>query len=452
MNLLPPSIRGRLLLSLLAAAAAIWTAAGVKAYRDALHEVDELLDAHLAQSAALLLAQSGDLDQIDTEHLPLLHKYARRVAFQVWEDGDKLLLHSLNAPNTRLSARDDGFADERIGDRRWRVYSVWSDDLLIQVAEEDRARIAIARGVGRNLILPLLLGLPLLGALIAWSVQRSLRPLVDLSVQLGRRAPDHLAPLLIADDTPSELRPLVDRLNGLLARLSDSFEAERRITADVAHELRTPIAGLKAQAQVAQRAASDAEREQALHKVIQACDRAARLIDQLLTLARLEPAHLRSSAGPVALRALAAQVVADLAPQALLRGVDLSVEGIEASVHGHADLLAILLRNLVDNAVRYSPDHTHVRVDIARDERGTHLQVVDQGPGIDASQHDKLGQRFQRLGRADLGGTGLGLSIARRIVELQGATLSFEAGDGGRGLRVVTTFAGPSAPSDHPQS
>lgn len=440
MSRLPRSIRGRLLLSLLTAAAAIWILTGVKAYRDALHEVDELLDAHLAQSAALLLAQSGDLDEIDTEHLPLLHKYARRVAFQVWEDGDKLLLHSLNAPNTRLSARDDGFADERIGNRRWRVYSVWSDDLLIQVAEEDRARAAIARGVGRNLILPLLLGLPLLGAMIGWSVQRSLRPLVDLSAQVGRRAPDHLAPLLIADDMPSELRPLVDRLNVLLARLSASFEAERRITADVAHELRTPIAGLKAQAQVVQRAASDAEREQALHKVIRACDRAARLIDQLLILARLEPAHLRSSGGPVELRALAASIAADLAPQALQRGIELSVEGADAPVHGYADLLAVLLRNLVDNAVRYSPDHTHVRIRVTSDQGSTRLQVIDQGPGIDASQHDKLGQRFQRLGRADLGGTGLGLSIARRIAALHGATLGFDTGDAARGLCVTVSF------------
>lgn len=437
---LPRSIRGRLLLSLLTAAAVIWTLTGAKAYRDALHEVDELLDAHLAQSAALLVAQSGDLDEIDTEHLPLLHKYSRRVAFQVWGDGDKLLLHSLNAPNTPLSSRDDGFADERVDGRRWRVYSVWSDDLLIQVAEEDHARIAIARGVGRNLVLPLLLGLPLLGALIAWSVQRSLRPLIGLSVQVGRRAPDHLSPLIVADDTPTELRPLVDRLNTLLARLSDSFEAERRITADVAHELRTPIAGLKAQAQVAQRAASDAEREQALHKVVLACDRAARLIDQLLILARLEPAHLRSSAGPVELRALAANIVASLAPQALQRGIELSVEGDEASVHGHADLLAVLLRNLVDNAVRYSPDHTHVRIRVARDDGCTRLQVIDQGPGIDAGQHDMLGQRFQRLGRADLGGTGLGLSIARRIAELHGANLSFDAGDNARGLRVTTSF------------
>lgn len=437
---MPRSIRARLLLSLLATTALIWMAAAGLAYRDALHEVDELLDAHLAQAATLLVAQGGELGEIDTEHAPLLHKYSRGVAFQVWENGRKLLLHSTNAPNTRLSRRDKGFADERIDGRRWRVYSVWSDELLIQVAEEDRARAAIAHGVSRNLILPLLVGLPLLGALIAWSVRRHLRPLSVLSAEVGRRAPDHLAPLPLPDDLPAELVPLLMRLNTLLAQLSASFDAERRFTADAAHELRTPLAALKVQAQVAQRAATEAERSEALAKVLQAGDRAARLIDQLLTLARLEPAHLRHHADVVDLRALAASVTADLAPQALQRGIELAVDGGNARIDGHADLLAILLRNLVDNAIRYSPDHTRVRIGLRRSGHHVTLEVVDQGPGIAAELRDRLGQRFQRLGRADASGTGLGLSIAQRIAQLHGTQLQFADGDDGRGLRVHIRF------------
>lgn len=439
---MPRSIRSRLLVSLLAVSTVIWIASGVIAYREALHEVDELLDAHLAQSAALLVAQSGELDEIDTEHLPLLHKYGRRVAFQVWEEGRTLRLHSLNAPNMRLSMRDQGFADERIDGRRWRVFSIWQDDLLIQVAEESGARKAIARGVGRGLVLPLLVGLPLLGVLIAWTVTRALRPLGELSNEVGRRAPEQLAALQVSADTPAELRPLIARLNLLFAQLTQSFEAERRFTADAAHELRTPLAALKAQAQVAQRAATDAERQQALSKVIQACDRTARLIDQLLTLARLEPAHWRDRSARVDLHALATGVVADLAPQALQRGIELVLEGGEAAVDGHADLLVVLLRNLVDNAIRYSPDRSQVRVRATREPQGAQLHVIDEGAGIEPAQRKRLGQRFQRLGRADVEGTGLGLSIVRRIADLHGAALGFNDGPDGRGLDVALTFGG----------
>ncbi|MEQ1439113.1 ATP-binding protein [Fontimonas sp. SYSU GA230001] len=442
---MPRSIRSRLLVSLLAAAAAVWIVSGIVAWRDALHEVDELLDAHLAQSAALLLAQAGELDEIDTEHLPLLHKYGRRVAFQVWEHGERLRLHSLNAPNTRLSRRDRGFADELIDGRRWRVFSVQQDEWLIQVAEESGARKAIGRSVGRGLLLPLLLGLPLLGMLIAWIVRRGLRPLALLSEEVGRRAPDQLAPLPVPADVGAELQPLLLRLNQLFAQLAESFESERRFTADAAHELRTPIAALKAQAQVAQRAGSDAERRPALDKVIQACDRTARLIDQLLTLARLEPAHWRAHRARTDLHALASGVAADLAPLALRRGIDLVLEGETVAVDGHADLLAVLLRNLLDNAIRYAPDHSTVRVRIGRSAAGVLLHVIDQGPGIERGLRDRLGQRFQRLGRADVEGTGLGLSIVRRIAELHGAALRFDDGPDGRGLDVVLTFPAPDS-------
>jgi len=440
------SIRARLLLSLLGAAAVIWALTAALAYRDALHEVDELLDAHLAQAATLLIAQGGELDEIDTEHAPLLHKYSRRVAFQVWEHGRELRLHSLNAPNRRLSERDDGFSDSRIDGVHWRVFSVWSDDLLIQVAEESRARSAIAHSVGRNLVWPVIFGLPILGLLIAWSVRRGLRPLLRLSQDVGRRAPDHLEPIATDDTLPAELRPLVERLNELLSQLATSLEAERRFTADAAHELRTPIAALKIQAQVARDALDDASRGHALDKVLQGCDRAARLIEQLLTLGRLQPAHLDQRATPVNLRTLATSVVADMAPAALQRQVELSLDADDCIIQGDAGLLAILLRNLLDNAVRYGADGGQVNVRVGLIDGVPHLQVIDQGPGVTASDRRRLGQRFQRLGRADTGGTGLGLSIVRRIADLHRAELRFDPGAAdGSGLCVSLRFAGPAA-------
>jgi two-component system sensor histidine kinase QseC len=435
------SIRARLLLSLLGAAAAIWALTAALAYRDALHEVDELLDAHLAQAATLLIVQGGELDEIDTEHAPLLHKYSRRVAFQIWEHGTALRLHSLNAPDRRLSEHDEGFSDSRINGVRWRVFSVWNDDLLIQVAEESRARGAIAHSVGRNLVLPVIFGLPILGLLIAWSVRRNLRPLLRLSQDVGRRAPDHLEPIATDRALPDELRPLVERLNELLSQLSNSLEAERRFTADAAHELRTPIAALKIQAQVARDAMDDASRRHALDKVLQGCDRAARLIEQLLTLGRLQPAHLDQRTAAIDLRALAASVVADMAPAALQRQVELSLDADDCVINGDPGLLAILLRNLLDNAVRYGADGGQVNVRVGHIDGAPQLQVIDHGPGVAAADRDRLGQRFQRLGRADTGGTGLGLSIVRRIADLHRAELRFASADADTGLCVSLRFA-----------
>ncbi len=441
------SIRTQLLLSLLGAAALIWAITAALAYRDALHEVDELLDAHLAQAATLLIVQGGELDEIDTEHAPLLHKYSRRVAFQIWEHGTELRLHSGNAPDRRLSERDDGFSDSRINGVRWRVFSVWNDEVLIQVAEESGARAAIARSAGRNLILPILFGLPILGLLIAWSVRRNLRPLLQLSQDVGQRAPDHLEPIVIRDDMPTELRPLIEPLNTLLAQLSTSLESERRFTADAAHELRTPIAALKIQAQVARDAIDDTTRRHALDQILLGCDRAARLIEQLLTLGRLQPSHLDSRASPVALRSLAASVVADMAPAALQRQVELSLEADDCVVDGYPALLAILLRNLIDNAVRYGADGAQVTVRVGIVDGTPLLQVIDHGPGVAAADRARLGQRFQRLGRADTGGTGLGLSIVRRIAELHRAELRFTPADADTGLCVTLHFAALSPTS-----
>lgn len=427
----------------------VWLLTAVLAYRDARHEVDELLDAHLAQAATLLLAQIGHDDgespgEIDTEHLRLPGKYGRRVLFQVWIDGRALGLHSLNAPNHRLSPREHGFDEVRIGDARWRVYSTWDEDheLLLQIAEDSRSRADIARSFGRSLLLPVVLGLPLLGVLITWSIGRGLRPLNLLSAAVDRRAPEHLAPIDVDDATPAELRPLVQRLNALLARLADSLERERRLTADATHELRTPIAALKVQAQVARDSASPAERDQALDKVLAGCDRAARLVEQLLDLAHLEPEHLQHRTVALAPGAIAAEVIAQLTPEALRRGIELELlDDPAARISGHPELLRVLLRNLIDNAIRHGAGRRTVTVGVHADGDIVLLDVSDQGPGVPEDLRDQLGQRFRRLGQTDLPGSGLGLSIVRRIAELHGAALCFDSGAGGRGLRVGLRFA-----------
>jgi len=222
------------------------------------------------------------------------------------------------------------------------------------------------------------------------------------------------------------------------------MDSERRFTADAAHELRTPIAALRVQAQVARAAADDLERRHALDNVIAGCDRATHLVEQLLTLARLDPAYVRLPHEPCDLRAVAKTVVGEIAPRAVAKGVEIELdEGARTLARGDAGLLAILVRNLVDNAVRYSPARTTVRVRIvpADGRTGPVLAVTDDGPGVPADEMQKLGERFYRAMGTGESGSGLGLSIVKRIAGLHHAVVRFEAGTGGKGMRVTVVFA-----------
>ncbi len=437
------SLKRRLLLALLGAVTLVWLATALYSYFDTRHEVSELMDAHLAQSASLIVAQlGGELEEIDLEHAPQLDRSARRVAFQVWEKGRVLRLHSANAPEQRLSPREQGFSDARLDGKGWRVFSGWDAEhrFLVQVGERDEGRREIAAGVATNLLAPLLVALPVLGVFIWLSVAGALRPLHTLGRLVEERRPESLEPLPAAP-VPSEALPLVRSLNSLFERVARSLQNERRFTADAAHELRTPLAALKAQAQVARASSDDDTRRHALDKVLEGCDRAAHLVDQLLTLARLEPGQTSLRGEPCDLRAIAASAIADIAPAALARRVEIELcEGPPARIEGYPALIAVLLRNLLDNAVRYGPDGARVRVEVDTSRDGASLTVLDQGPGIPAEERSKVGQRFYRVLGTGMPGSGLGLSIVDRIAEMHGASVSLSEGPGGKGLRAKVTF------------
>lgn len=436
------SVRRRLLVMLLGGVLLVWLGAAAITAWETRAEMQELLDAHLAQSASLLIVQVGhDLEEIEEEHAESLHKYARNVAFQVWTQGHTLLLHSADAPNTRLSAREEGFADETINGRPWRVFSVWDvgHDNLIQVGESVEAREHLAREILEKLVQPLLFSIPLLGILIWVAVGASLKPVGRIGAALAKRDPGFLAP--IEDEVPVEIAPMVDRLNTLLGRVQDSLDNERRFTSDAAHELRTPLAALKTQLQVAKGAGTDVERERAISQALQAGDRATRLVDQLLTLSRLDHDTLLQHAETVDLHQIAADVLAELAPAASGKHIRLSLTGKPGeAVAGQAGLLGILIRNLVDNALRYSPPDTEIEVRIGKEHGRTTLEVQDQGPGIPLSERENVLRRFHRLAGEDTSGSGLGLSIVTRIAELHQARLELLDGPGGSGLRVRVTF------------
>ncbi|PKO83677.1 MAG: two-component sensor histidine kinase [Betaproteobacteria bacterium HGW-Betaproteobacteria-11] len=449
----PLSLRLRLISLTLLAVGAVWAVTAVFTYREARHEVDELLDAHLAQAAAILVAQSlHELHENEVLQTPLLHHYARKVAFQAYTTAGELRLASANAPKTPLGNNQPGFAEREIEGRRWRVFSAptLNGALMIHVGEIDAAREDVAHELIMHFLQPLLFALPLLALLLAFAVRRALLPLVEVTRELEIRAADNLAPLPLTT-TPAEIVPLVARMNTLFAGIHRALENERRFTADAAHELRTPLAALKAQAQVAHAARNQRERDHALEQVTSGCDRATHLVEQMLLLARLD-AQTTATLAPLDLGALLEEVLAEMAGEAIAHDCELALTAEAADIAGNAVLLRVLVRNLVANALGHGAPS---RIEVTLRKGGTiRLTVVDDGPGVPAAEYDMLGQRFRRLASADFSstpattpaGSGLGLSIVRRIAELHGARIEFGAGPGGRGLAVSVDFprAGPA--------
>jgi two-component system sensor histidine kinase QseC len=445
------SLQGRLLVLVIALVAAVWGAAALQTWFEVRHELDELLDSHLAQAAALLVVQqAGEIDD-DAPPLdaPTLHRYAPKVAFQVFHEG-RLAMRSANAPTdpmvTSAHVLENGFATVRLAGTRWRVFATTGaeHDVRVYVGEQIDSRAGILRAVLRSTLLPMAIALPLLALAVGWAVHRSLAPLRRMSSQLVQRQPQALDPLEV-DGAPTEVQPMVTALNDLFLRIRTLMEGERRFTADAAHELRTPIAAIRAQAQVALGEADAAERRHALLATLEGCDRATRLVQQLLTLSRLE-AGAAPVLTPLDLAALARREVAELASQGLARGqaIELEAEAPTALlVRGESTLLSVLLRNLIDNAIRYSPHGARIRLHLARRGAEVVLTVDDSGPGLADADLQRLGERFFRVIGSDQAGSGLGWSIVRRIAAVQGAQVQVGRSAALGGLAV--TVAWPAA-------
>lgn len=438
------SLKQRLLILVLSTVCLVWLAAAAFTYWDAKQELEQVLDAHLAQASTLLIAQSAEeLDDLEEETAPLLHKYSRRVAFQIWEDGDKLLFHSANSPTTPLAGSQTGFSDINIAGQDWRVFTSQAQDehdhqLIIHVAELKEVRAQLATSMIANLLTPLWFALPLLAVLLWWAVTTSLKPLVKLTQAVAQRKPDNLSTIPL--QAPVEVQPLVERLNQLFSKTKALIDNERRFTADAAHELRTPLAGIQAQVQVAQTAVSAEHRKHALRQALQSCQRANHLIAQLLTLARLE-SNAATCFETCDLQELAKQQISELAPSALEQGVQLELaEGEPVLIQGLGTLLEVLLRNLLDNSIRYTGAGTEVLVTTSSRDQQACLAVCDTGPGLALEELSKITERFYRPTDTIAAGSGLGLSIVKRIVELHAGSLHLKQGANGRGLCVSIYF------------
>lgn len=469
----PASLRLKLLLLLLAIVAAAWTATAVTSYLDAHHEMDEIFDAQLAQSAKLVLAQAdNDIEDLKDRRNGVAgeirsdeHKYERKLAFQVWNDQGRLLVRSEGAPDKPLSpgyaaagplaapAQDHHpngtprgrFDDVSLDGHNWRVFSHWDEDgeILVQVGERAEVRQELAAHIALRLLAPMAIALPLLGALVWLAVGSSLAPLRRIGKEVAARDTGNLAPLEL-QVAPMEIAPLVNSLNTLLARLGEALDNERRFTADAAHELRTPLAALKTHAQVALRATDEAGRRASLENLVTGADRAAHLVEQLLTLARLDPEAGIAQSERFPLAPLARQVLAEQASSALAKNIELELDApAEGPVQGKPAMIAILLRNLVDNAIRYTPAGGTVRVAVEESGNTVTLTVTDTGPGIPAEERQRVFDRFYRVLGNEAPGSGLGLSIAKRIADLHRAGLALEEGEDGHGLKVAVRFPKP---------
>lgn len=442
----PRSLQARLLLAVLTLVLLAWASAAALTWHEAEDEVGDLLDAHLAQTAALLRLQPLDPQNPLGEDLlseaPQLDKHQTRVVFQLWH-ADQLLTRSRNAPNAPLTDRQKrGFADSRVDGKTWRVFVAPGNesDTRMLVGERQSARQDIVMASVTSMLKPLAWALPLLALGIWWVVRGSVRPLRQLGRDVATRQPQSLAPLE-TKGVPPEVLPLVAALNALFERMAELLTAERQFTADAAHELRTPIAGIRMQAQVAQGATQDAERAAALDATVRGCDRATRLVEQLLQLARLDAESNGAASASTDLTEVARAVVHDLQPlaQARAQQVELDLTG-PTPVSLPEPLARVLLRNLLDNALRYSPEGGRVTVGVHRVGTAVAWRVEDSGPGLEPAEMARLGERFFRVLGTGQSGSGLGWSIVQRIARLHGLRVQVDRSPALGGLRVRITW------------
>ena len=429
------SIRQNLLLWLILGMLIAISMAGLSAYWLAQDEANELFDYQIKQVALSLhgpneLPVTIDSADEDPEEDNVI---------QVWNTQGKLLFTSY--PSRALPRYVmPGLHTVNYQQKPWRIYNTLRQGLFIQVAQPMTVRDELATSLAGRMLIPFFLLIPLLAGLIWWAVARSLRPLQIVTNAIAIRDEGTMQAL---DETslPLEIRPMVVALNQLLTRLNYSMQLQRSFIADAAHELRTPLTALKLQLELTERATTDAQRQSGFVKLNTRLERSIHLVKQLLTLARSESRVEAERFSYVNLSALVQDVVQDLMPVAEASRIDLRSDvGHKVTVLGQPENCRIVISNLLDNAIRYTPFLGQVRISVALEEGHAVLRVIDNGHGIAEHERERVFDRFYRCEGSEVTGSGLGLAIVRNITEAHHATLALSDNLTGSGLVVTVTF------------
>ncbi len=382
--------------------------------------------------------------KLAAEDKRVLSKKKEHISFQIWDKNGKLILHSKGAPKIPFSSGKLGLSTVWRNNQSWRVETTYNptNQLTVVVAEQSNFRQELENQLTQDSIFIMLITYPFLGLLIWIIVGRGLETVKKVANEVAHRASTYLESVDV-DAIPAEIEPLVSELNSLFGRLREAFDREKRFAADAAHELRTPLAAVSTQTQVALRSESEADRRAALENILVAVKRSTHVVQQLLTLSRMVPEATINEPEIIDLVKLAVDVSAQLAPQALEKDIDLEFKAPDESLNIKAisTAISILIRNLVDNAIRYTPAGGNVTIAASKHKNNKVLLTVsDTGPGIPLELRERVFERFFRVIGNKATGSGLGLNIVGQIIKLHDAEITLDGSKTGTGLIVKVLF------------
>lgn len=437
-------------------------------YQDVRQETRELFDAQLARSARLILSLAQSQygvssfskiqeyldenglsvmyidfeEQDDEQQTENGHIYETKLAFQIWDNEGNLLVKSYNAPLEPMAAQNNGFNNIVVNNFNWRTFSLVSSNQQYRciTAERIDVRNDLIIKINNDLFYMFILLVPALSLIMYLSIDRGLKPLQRLASQINRRSGNNLE-LITNDYKYTEIVTIKNALNQLLYRLKETLAREKRITSDAAHELRTPLAAIRLHTELAKNAKNQQQKNESLDQVIHGVDRTTHLVEQLLTLARLEPELLSKDFTSLNLATLAIEETALLSPLALDKKIDISLaEDKVENIKGNESSLRLLIRNLLINAISYTPPGGTITISLSNQNQQTVFVIEDSGPGISEKDRERVMQRFYRVQNHQTPGCGIGLSIVDRVVQMHQAELTLSAADNGTGLKVMIKF------------
>ena len=433
------SIKKRILTLLLSTFVVIWVIMMTYTWFNTQHEVEEIFDVQLAQSSDAIFgltlhefATDGiSTFRFDLFESDLVHEYKHKLVFQVWR-GQELLFASINAPSTPIASQS-GYSNGVMNDELWRFLSRkdHKTGLLLLVGEDLSMRAEIQKKILLQVFWPILFVLPILTLLLVLAVNKGLQPLQRLTNEIIKRSANDLTPVSI-ERAPREILPVISEINQLLIKLKKAITTERQFTSDAAHELRTPLAAIKAQTQVAQRAKDRATQNHTLAKIIEGVDRSSHLVEQLLILARLEPELIYGEFEKIDLSKSLEQSIAGVSHIALEREINVSfTSDMHIVLNAIETLLDILVVNLLKNAFIYTPKGGHVDISLEAKGETVVISISDSGVGIPEALRGRIFDRFYRIPGISLDGSGLGLSIVKRIVEVHSGNIKIDDSSSG---------------------